>query len=74
MYNLTKQASKQMKLIFFSSFVTGFRYGVVSEPGTGVCVCDGMHSSSDCQLYSMFLSVPLCSSHTGEWLYIAFIE
>jgi hypothetical protein len=56
-----------MKLIFFSSSVTGNRYRVVSEPGAGMRVCDGMHSCSDCQHYSMFLCVPMCASDTGEW-------
>jgi len=54
-------------LIFFSSSVTGNRYGGVSELGTGVCVCDVMHSCSDCQPYGMFLCVPMCASYTGEW-------
>jgi hypothetical protein len=57
-----------MKLISFSSSVTGDRYGVVSEPGTGVCVCDVMHNCSDCQHCGMSLCFPVCASHTGEWL------
>jgi hypothetical protein len=57
-----------MKLIFFSSSFTGNRYGVVSEPGTGMPVCDVMHSCSDCQHYGVFICVPMCASHTGEWL------
>jgi len=62
-----------MKLIFFSSSVTGNRYRVVSQPGTGMCLCDVMHNCSDCQHKGMFLCVPVCASHTGEWLVRSFI-
>lgn len=56
--------------------MAGNRYRVVSQSGTSVCLCDGVHSAASSQLCSMFFCVPLCTSHIGEYkmLRIHYIE
>jgi hypothetical protein len=48
------------------SFVIGNRYRVVSQLGTSVCLCDGVHSTTSHQPCGMFLCVPMCTTHSGE--------
>jgi hypothetical protein len=48
------------------SCVVGNRYRVVSQPGTGMHLCDGVYSAAHRQHRSVFFGVPVCASHTGE--------
>lgn len=46
--------------------VTGNRYGVVSQPGTGMHLCDGVYNAADRQYCSMSFCVLLRTSYSGE--------
>jgi hypothetical protein len=55
-----------MELMIALSGVVGNRYGVVSQRGASMRLCDGVYSATHCQHCSVFLCVPVCASNTGE--------